>query len=240
MRRLDRAQIQDRAREAIASVGLAPLERRLPKELSGGQQQRVALARALVLRPRLLLLDEPLSNLDARLRLEMRSELERLQRQLGTTMVYVTHDQSEALALADRVILMRAGRIEQEGPPETIWTRPATAFAARFMGFETLLEIRGDRLATADGASLALTPPVPDRHGLLAWRPRAVEVGRGPFTARIQGASYLGERVEYLLDTAIGPVKAEVDVDRPRFRVSEPVAFDLPLETAVAVPGGFD
>jgi putative spermidine/putrescine transport system ATP-binding protein len=225
-----REELARRVADALGMVGLTGFERRLPRELSGGQQQRVALARAVVVRPRLLLLDEPLSNLDARLRLEMRSELRRLQRELGVTMVYVTHDQAEALALADRIVVMRAGTIEQEGAPEAVYTRPRTAFVARFMGFETCLSVREGRLVAADGRSLPC--PEPTDAAALAWRPQAVALGHGPHVARVLGRSYLGQSVEYLLDTDAGPVKAEAPADAPRFEPGGTVSFDLPLAAA--------
>ena len=129
-----KAEANDRAREALAQVGLEDFETRQPSELSGGQQQRVAVARALVLKPSVLLFDEPLSNLDARLRRQMREEIRDLQQRLGLTVVYVTHDQQEAMAVSDRIIVMNAGRIAQQGAPRELYERPATSFVARFMG----------------------------------------------------------------------------------------------------------
>src|SRR5262249_40403601 len=123
-----------RVERMLELVRLGPLGARYPRELSGGQQQRVALARALVTEPGVLLLDEPLSHLDALLRDEMRVELKRLQERLGATMILVTHDQSEALILSDRVVVMESGRVEQIGRPEEVYRRPATAFVARFLG----------------------------------------------------------------------------------------------------------
>jgi spermidine/putrescine ABC transporter ATP-binding subunit len=128
------AELGPRVERMLDLVRLGPLGARHPRELSGGQQQRVALARALVTEPRVLLLDEPLSNLDALLRDEMRVELKRLQERLGTTMIFVTHDQAEALILSDRVVVMEAGRVEQIGRPEEVYRHPATAFVARFLG----------------------------------------------------------------------------------------------------------
>jgi len=133
-RRVAEALLRPRVERMLDLVRLGPLGARYPRELSGGQQQRVALARALVTEPRVLLLDEPLSNLDALLRDEMRVELKRLQQRLGTTMIFVTHDQAEALILSDRVVVMEAGRVEQVGRPEEVYRRPATAFVARFLG----------------------------------------------------------------------------------------------------------
>jgi putative spermidine/putrescine transport system ATP-binding protein len=134
MRKVDKAQVRGRVDEALALVGLAGLAARHPAQLSGGQQQRVALARALVIRPGLLLLDEPLSNLDAKLREEMQIELRRIQRAAGVTTVMVTHDQAEALALSDRVVVMQAGRIEQEGAPLHAYEHPASGFVCDFLG----------------------------------------------------------------------------------------------------------
>jgi putative spermidine/putrescine transport system ATP-binding protein len=226
------AELKTRVEAALASVGLAAFAGRLPKALSGGQQQRVALARSIVVAPKLLLLDEPLSNLDARLRLEMRSELARLQRELGITMIYVTHDQAEALALADRVVVMRAGRIEQTGTPEEIYERPVSAFVAGFMGFENLFEVRDGRLIGAAGEAAAGFDPGAGVKAL-AWRPRAVRLGAGPHSGRVAGASYQGESVEYLITSPLGDIKAETPAAAPRRAVGETIAFDLPEAGAV-------
>jgi putative spermidine/putrescine transport system ATP-binding protein len=133
-RRVPEADLRSRVERLLDLVRLGDLGSRYPREISGGQQQRVALARALVTEPRVLLLDEPLSNLDALLRDEMRVELKRLQERLGTTMIFVTHDQAEALTLSDRVVVMDHGRVEQVGRPEEVYRRPATGFVARFLG----------------------------------------------------------------------------------------------------------
>jgi putative spermidine/putrescine transport system ATP-binding protein len=226
------AELKTRVEAALASVGLSTFANRLPKALSGGQQQRVALARSIVVAPKLLLLDEPLSNLDARLRLEMRSELARLQRELGITMVYVTHDQAEALALADRIVVMRDGKIEQIGTPEEIYERPVSAFVAGFMGFENLFTYQDGQLSSAVGQAPAGFDPGPGVAGL-AWRPRAVSLGAGPFAGRVAGASYQGESVEYLITTPLGDIKAETPAAAPRRAVGENVAFDLPEAGAV-------
>ncbi len=233
LRRNSRDEIARSVAEALRTVGLSGLEHRLPREISGGQQQRVALARAIVVEPRLLLLDEPLSNLDARLRLEMRSELKSLQRKLGMTMLYVTHDQAEALALADRVVVMRAGRIEQIADAETIYNQPRSAFTARFMGFENIFEIREGRLVGGDGQALPYHGA--DGAKALAWRPSGVAVGKGPYVARVLGAAFTGAKLEYLLDTPIGHIKAELDADQPRYAAGQEVAFDLPAAMAVAL-----
>jgi iron(III) transport system ATP-binding protein len=142
---------------ALALVGLAGLEDRRPAQLSGGQQQRVALARTLVIEPDVLLLDEPLSNLDAKLRVEMRAELKSLQRKLGLTAIYVTHDQEEANAIADRMAVLEGGRIQQVGAPPALYDHPANRFVATFLGTANLIEgrIEPDGRFVADGFALA-------------------------------------------------------------------------------------
>ena len=157
MRAESRDRIAERVQAALALVKLTGLERRRPRQLSGGQQQRVALARALVIRPRALLLDEPLSNLDKNLRDEMRFQVKELQQRLGITTVMVTHDQEEALAIGDRIVVMREGLIEQIGTGEEIYRRPATLFVARFLGTANIFQgtLSGDgHLCLPDGLSL--------------------------------------------------------------------------------------
>ncbi len=147
VRRVSRAERDERLRRVAEIVGLGQLLGRKPSQLSGGQRQRVALGRAIIAEARVCLMDEPLSNLDAKLRHEMRTEIRALQQRLGITMVYVTHDQTEAMTMADRVVLMRDGRVEQNGTPEQLYNRPATAFTARFIGTPPMnLVPRGDRL----------------------------------------------------------------------------------------------
>jgi spermidine/putrescine ABC transporter ATP-binding subunit len=140
LRRIGDAEVKQRVGQALELVGLPDLGERYPRQLSGGQQQRIAIARSLVLEPRIILFDEPLSNLDLKLRLTMRKELRELQRRLGTTAVYVTHDQGEALALSDRIVVMSNGRIEQIGPPRQIYERPANTFVADFIGGSNLID----------------------------------------------------------------------------------------------------
>ncbi|WP_060710391.1 ABC transporter ATP-binding protein [Pseudonocardia sp. HH130629-09] len=143
MRKVGRVERDRRVHEALDLVGLAHLGGRRPAELSGGQQQRVALARAVVVRPDVLLLDEPLSNLDARLRVQLRDELARVQRETGLTTVLVTHDQEEALAVADRIVLLDRGRVAQEGTPREVFERPRTRFVAEFLGYRNVLDLPG-------------------------------------------------------------------------------------------------
>ncbi|NJE30455.1 ABC transporter ATP-binding protein [Thermococcus sp. 18S1] len=144
MKRLPRAEIERRVRWALELAGLEGLEKRYPEQLSGGQQQRVALARALVVEPEVLLLDEPLSNLDAKIRERLRGEIKRIQRELGITTIYVTHDQEEAMAVSDRIAVMNVGHIEQVGKPLELYYRPKTEFVARFLGLSNILELKAE------------------------------------------------------------------------------------------------
>jgi len=228
------AELDAKVQSGIASVGLAKFADRKPAELSGGQQQRVALARSMVMEPKVLLLDEPLSNLDARLRLEMRTELQRVQRETGVTMIFVTHDQAEALSLADRIVVMKNGAIEQIGTPEDIYNRPTSSFVADFVGFENIFALEGGALKTENGSvplSVAPGPEAPSAAGL-AWRPRMVTLGTGPFRGTVRGTSFAGHSREYLLDSALGPIKAEVDASEPVHVSGSDLSFDLPVHKA--------
>lgn len=215
---------------ALKSVGLSQFASRKTPELSGGQQQRVALARSMVMEPKVLMLDEPLSNLDARLRLEMRTELQRVQKESGVTMIFVTHDQVEALALADRIVVMRDGAIEQIGTPEDIYNRPASSFVADFVGFENIFAVRNGKIVTESGET-SLSGAAPDTAGL-AWRPRVIPLGSGPFTGIVRGVSFAGSTREYVLETPVGIVKAETEASLPAHELGASVAFDLPVESA--------
>ncbi|HET7724238.1 MAG TPA: ABC transporter ATP-binding protein [Propionibacteriaceae bacterium] len=164
MQRLPRNQIRDRVDAALARVQLLPLADRRPTQLSGGQQQRVAIARALVLEPELMLMDEPLSNLDAKLRREMRTEIRKLHADLGLTTIYVTHDQEEALSLSDRIVVLRDGTTQQVGTPDEVFMHPANAFVAGFMGYRNSLAMtlsRSSGRATVSGEGLALETDAP-------------------------------------------------------------------------------
>jgi iron(III) transport system ATP-binding protein len=216
-RRPPRAEIENRVMHVLALVGMAAMARRPATRLSGGQQQRVALARAIVRRPSLLLLDEPLSNLDARLRDSMRRELATLIRQIGITALFVTHDQVEALSLADRVAVMDQGRIVQEGAPAEIYDRPQSLFVAKFLGAANVLsgkvEVRGGEgralIALAGGGHrLALTTEQPPGAAVdLVLRPENLTIAAQPpadesniIAGRISGLTFQGSNVEYEVD----------------------------------------
>jgi putative spermidine/putrescine transport system ATP-binding protein len=209
MRGVSKADRRARAREMLALVHMEEFEGRLPAQLSGGQQQRVALARALVTNPSALLLDEPLSALDPFLRGRVRAELKRLNRELGITFVHVTHSQDEALALADLVVLMRAGRIEQQGTPEDLFDRPRTAFVARFMGGHNVVARPGGAVAVrCDRTRLA----PPDTPGALEAVVRAVEYTGTGFALTLAGPG--ADDLTALLDEAEHRARAVAPGDR--------------------------
>lgn len=209
-----RKDARERAEEGLKLVGLAGMGARLPAELSGGQQQRVAVARALVLEPQVLLLDEPLSNLDARLRRQVRTEIRELQQRLGFTAVYVTHDQDEALAVSDRIIIMKDGVIAQEGTPRDLYEAPASAFIADFMGEANVVACDVIRVEGADATIRigALEHRVPSRNARpgpakLAVRPNSITLEPAhdaAFPGRITHVAYLGDHVEYEVETGTG------------------------------------
>lgn len=218
------AEAHAKAEEGLALVGLEGFGGRLPSELSGGQQQRVAVARALVLEPKVLLFDEPLSNLDARLRRRMREDIRALQQRLGFTAVYVTHDQEEALSVSDKVVLMDRARIAQIGSPRQLYAEPDSAFAARFIGDANVLDVQvkavdGDRATVALG-SLEVSLPA---RGLspgpaqLAVRPHGWRLGAAGLAAKVATATYLGDHMEYTLETEVGSMfVVHGDTEAPR------------------------
>jgi putative spermidine/putrescine transport system ATP-binding protein len=209
--------LERRVRDALAMVKLAGYEARMPRELSGGQQQRVAIARALVIEPDVLLLDEPLSNLDARLRHNVRQELRRLQKISGITTIMVTHDQDEAMSVGERLVVMNAGRVQQVGTPQELYRRPANRFVASFVGRGNFLPGRPagnlTRFLTASGIEIACSPLKRDDDTLLV-RPENVVVRRGPaaganaFPAIVETATFLGSAFELHLRLAGGDLLA--------------------------------
>ncbi|MBE2276694.1 MAG: ABC transporter ATP-binding protein [Rhodobacteraceae bacterium] len=247
IRRIPRAEREKRIREALALVEMEQFIDRYPSQLSGGQQQRVALARTLAYNPRILLLDEPLSNLDAKLRDKARSWLRQLQTQLGVTTIFVTHDQIEALALSDRIAVMNKGRIVQIGSPREIYEEPASTFVADFIGTTNL--IRGqvseiaDGIATitlSDGQSLravARSDLVAGGVALVACRPERIEVattdaaGQNVLRARLIERTYLGARVLYEFGAAGNSIKVETPCELP-----EEADLHLPVDHCIAFP----
>ncbi len=247
--KLDRRQRATRVEHVLASMGLDGLDDRHPSELSGGQQQRVALARSLVVEPSILLLDEPLSNLDAKLREHMRSELKSLQRRTGITFVYVTHDQAEAMALSDRIAVFRAGTVQQIGSPREVYERPANLFVADFMGLVNKLP---GTVAGRDGDAVVVDI---GRHRLeavahgrasdasvtVAIRPEALRFGEAAegHANRLSGviieATFLGSVVDYQVD--IGGLILRVQGERRTFRqAGSDVVLTVPVADCVAMP----
>ena len=201
---------RSRAGDALKNVGLVGFDQRLPSELSGGQQQRVALARALVLEPEVLLFDEPLSNLDARLRREMREEIRTLQQRLSLTVAYVTHDQSEALAVSDQIIVMDQGLIAQCGTPQDLYEYPQSEFVAGFMGEAMLFPAQADANGTVSLGPLRISPRQRVGQGAVkvAVRPESWHIGPPGvgLSARLAKAAYLGSNYEYNFDTELGSI----------------------------------
>jgi ABC-type Fe3+/spermidine/putrescine transport system ATPase subunit len=254
-RRVAGAELSRRVGEALALVGLTGLERRRPSQLSGGQQQRVALARTLVVQPRLLLLDEPLSNLDAQLRAQMRLELLRLHRELGITTLYVTHDQAEALALSTRVAVMDRGRVVQQGRPEEVYWRPRNRFVAEFVGAANLVPVRvvevrdvGVVAETAGGARLPVAaggrPWRVGGRGYLCLRPEALRVeeaerAHGGIPGTVEGYVFEGGRQLYDVRVPGGVVRVEMPtspVQGRGFRAGDLVRVEVSPESAMLLP----
>jgi spermidine/putrescine transport system ATP-binding protein len=211
--------LSGRVLSVLEKVGLAGLEKRRPRQLSGGQQQRVALARALVNAPRVLLLDEPLGALDLKLRKQMQLELKAIQHEFGITFVHVTHDQEEAMTMADRIAVMNGGRIEQLGVPDELYERPRTSFVAGFLGVSNLLHglVSGPDTVTLDagGALRATREALAGRSGRVAVgvRPEKIQLGPGEANAlpgRVLETAYVGVATQYVVETASGPVQVYV------------------------------
>jgi ABC-type Fe3+/spermidine/putrescine transport system ATPase subunit len=254
IRRRSKAEIARRVEELLVLVQLHDLGRRFPAQLSGGQQQRVALARSLSLRPKVLLLDEPLSNLDADLRVQMRAEIKRLQRELHQTVVFVTHDQEEAMSISDRILVMDQGRILQGGTPSEIYERPTTAFIARSVGAVNFLEgiltngTPGHATVTTPLGILKIRPPVGVRSGervCLVVRPETIRLGPsdngvGPnrMRGKIESAMYTGALIRY--SVGVGETRLTADLFDPRhtaiFHEGDQVTLILP-EDPHLLPG---
>lgn len=257
-RRIVRSEIADRVSEALRRVDLTGMEKRRPSQLSGGQQQRVALARTLVIRPRVLLLDEPLSNLDAKLRGEMRLELLKLQRDIGITTIYVTHDQEEALAMSTRIAVMNQGRVVQEGAPREIYERPASEFVAAFVGKANLFAGTVTRamggfieVKTEDGLSLRVARPSSasgfsdGQPILLSVRPEAIELrpsasGSGDddlITGQVIASAYQGSMVEYEIALGNKLIRAHAvnPKGRPIFQRGQEVGIRFAPEDGVII-----
>ena len=250
LRKVASAESSKRVEAVLEKVGLTGLSSRYPGQLSGGQQQRVALARALVLNPQMLLLDEPLSNLDAKIRVQVRAEIRKLQKELGITAVYVTHDQEEALAMSDRIAVFSLGRLCQLGPPKTLYERPATRFVADFIGINNFLE---GTVRSVEGVagSVRVDTPHGEVHAVHEGRLRSGErcvicirpenivlenaagAERNRFRGRIAFSAYLGNTVRYDVDLGQGTT-FKVDIADPWHHEQLPIGADVALSCTVA------
>ncbi len=219
MRKAPAEQMKKEVMEMLETVDLGGFEKRFPREMSGGQRQRVALARALVIKPDLLLLDEPLSNLDAKLRVKMRVEIRRLQQKFGFTAIYVTHDQEECFAISDKVAIMNHGVIEQMDSPSMIYNHPKTEFIAKFVGFENFLDLKG---TNDDGWYLAsdksrIQVEGKQGGGKACIRPEDIQIvpegGQcpNPIPGEVMVSTFLGKRNQYNVRTAIGELEVSTD-----------------------------
>lgn len=241
-RKVEKKEIKRRVEEALAMVKLEGFAKRGIDQMSGGQQQRVSLARALVVRPKCLLLDEPLSNLDAQLRLEMRSEIRRIVKENNLTGVYVTHDQAEALSMADRMAVMDAGEIVQVGPPEEIYRQPVSSYVAGFIGETNLIKgtaREGNQVETPT-ATLAATPgvetfqAVPGAEVVLSIRPEAIEIVNPTgvaLTGKIIDRIYLGSIIQYSVEMGDGTVMQVTEQNPKIIRSPGEVVVGLQVAT---------
>ena len=243
IRKVPRQEVERQVDDALEIVGLRQLRERLPSQLSGGQQQRVALARAIVGQPRVLLFDEPLSNLDAKLREGTRAEIRRLQRELNVAALYVTHDQEEALSMSDRVIVMNSGRITQTGTPKELYRRPVNRFVADFVGRASFIDVTqadGGAWMTAGGVRLRVDDAgsqAASRYQVML-RPESIEIVPGVVADQTRGAAnalagrvvesqYLGACTEYLVDVSGARVKVH---SREDFEIGAEVTLRFSAE----------
>lgn len=244
IRKLDKTEQDRKVKNILEVCGLTEFADRFPQQMSGGQRQRVALARALVIEPKLLLLDEPLSNLDAKLRINMRMEIKRIQKQLGITTLFVTHDQEECFSISDKVAVMNQGIIEQYDTPEHIYSRPKTEFVARFIGFENFLTISkdGELYRTADGVQFEVGTPHDSekKDGLTGTiRPEDIEVDReGRKQNVLEGTvgvrTFLGKSYQYEVSTAAGKFLVNMRAE-DTYREGDSVRLYLPKDKLILV-----
>lgn len=221
MRNMPKEQIRKEVMDMLETVDLGGFENRFPKEMSGGQRQRVALARALVIKPDLLLLDEPLSNLDAKLRVKMRVEIRRLQQKFGFTAIYVTHDQEECFAISDKVAIMNHGVIEQMDRPSVIYNHPKTEFIAHFVGFENFLNLKkaegAGMFLAEDGSRIQVTDARAGDSFQACIRPEDIVIvppgieAVNPLAGEVMVSTFLGKRNQYNVRTSVGEFEVSTD-----------------------------
>lgn len=242
LRKMDKAVIEEKVMEILESTDLSQYAKRFPNELSGGQRQRVALARALVIQPSILLLDEPLSNLDAKLRLQMRVEIKRIQKKLGITTVFVTHDQEECFSISDKVAVMNGGVIEQYDTPEEIYARPKTEFVARFIGFENFIELNKveNGYQAKDGQVFKVDIGCDKEQCLGTIRPDDIQIvsseyeGDNLIEGTVEVRTYLGKSYQYSVETALGRLVVN-DASSNLYKVKDIIKIQLPASKIVLV-----
>lgn len=242
LRKWKQAEIEEKVKNILAICDLTEFTRRFPREMSGGQRQRVALARALVIEPELLLLDEPLSNLDAKLRISMRVEIKRLQKQLGITTLFVTHDQEECFSISDKVAVMNHGVIEQYDTPETIYSRPRTEFVARFIGFENFLTLSktGDKQYKADtGMPFFVESERKFNQCIGAIRPEDIEIAEESRTTNIlEGiigvSTFLGKSYQYEVASPLGKFLVNMRAEQ-KYHEGDSIRLYLPESKLILV-----
>jgi iron(III) transport system ATP-binding protein len=242
---------RERVREVLEMVDMDGYQSRFPDELSGGQQQRVAVARAMVLRPKVLLFDEPLSNIDSKLRRSMRDDIRRLQQGSKITSIYVTHDQAEALAVSDEIIIMRKGAIEQQGPPQSLYHYPETAFVANFIGESNVVdaELRGEgksrQLVLGDAEiDIAKGKKTTQPNGpvKLSLRPEVLEIAPKEETSLqalsglIVQSAYMGPVIEYSIETKVGILFTRAPAYAGQFQTKEEVCVRIRPEEIIIIP----
>lgn len=236
MRKLSQDQMKKEVMEMLETVDLKGFENRFPREMSGGQRQRVALARALVIKPDLLLLDEPLSNLDAKLRVKMRVEIRRLQQKFGFTAIYVTHDQEECFAISDKVAIMNHGIIEQMDSPSVIYNHPKTEFIARFVGFENFLDLKrtgeAGKYRAGDNSVIQVTERKDGEEFKACIRPEDILIvpddsdAVNPLKGEIMVSTFLGKRNQYNVRTAVGEFEVSTDQESV-YKIGDKVTLSL-------------
>jgi iron(III) transport system ATP-binding protein len=248
--KVDSSEIVERVQQSLKMVNLDGYQKRYPDELSGGQQQRIAVARAMVLKPKVLLFDEPLSNIDSKLRRSMREDIRTLQKSSGITSVYVTHDQAEALAVSDEVIVINEGKIEQQGPPKSLYHHPKTAFVANFIGesnvVDATLEKDGNRKWVVLGDTRILLPmgrKVPAREGpiKISLRPEMVHIkSESQSGMEIEGivsqSAYMGSVIEYTINTTVGSLFTRAPAYHEQYQPNDKVYLHINPEELIVIP----
>jgi iron(III) transport system ATP-binding protein len=242
---------RERVREVLEMVDMDGYQKRYPDELSGGQQQRVAVARAMVLRPKVLLFDEPLSNIDSKLRRSMRDDIRRLQQESKITSIYVTHDQAEALAVSDEIIIMRKGAIEQQGPPQSLYHNPETAFVANFIGESNVVdaELRGEgnnrQLLLGDAAiDMVKGKKISHQNGpvKLSLRPEVLEIvpkdeiSPQDLSGKIVQSAYMGPVIEYSIETKVGILFTRAPAYAGQYQTNDDVCVRIRPEEIIIIP----